>query len=160
MTPTEQAIADYFANRTIANGLGTKESACSIGGINLALTGELTDEIPECMSKVIGEWILVVQDPMPFQIRNSKLWKSLLPYAASTGRTREKDRLTIILDWMWGTVLPSVQPIADEHGFSKQWDAMLREKTGWSAVWIRGVESGQGGGKRGGEGGEGGGDGG
>jgi hypothetical protein len=140
MTPNEQAIADYFANRTIPSGLGTRESACSIAGINVALTGTLTDKIPDCMSEVIGHWIIVIQDSMLSSIRNSARWKSLLPYAAGTGRNKETERLAIILDWMWTVVLPTLQPIANENGFGSEWEAMLREKTeraalaAWSAA--------------------------
>jgi hypothetical protein len=133
MTPNEQAIADYFANRTIPSGLGTRESACSIAGINLALTGTLTDKIPDCMSEVIGHWIIVIQDSMLSSIRNSARWKSLLPYAAGTGRNKETERLAIILDWMWGTVLPSVQTTADERGFRAEWETMLTERTAYAA---------------------------
>jgi hypothetical protein len=133
MTPTEQAIADYFADRFIPAGLGNEEAACSIAGINLVLTGKLTDIIPDCMSGVIGTWIIEVQDAMPSEIRNSTRWKSLLPYAAGTGRSRETERLAIILDWMWGTVLPSVQTTADERGFRAEWETMLTERTAYAA---------------------------
>jgi hypothetical protein len=129
MTPNEQKIADYFANRVIPSGLGTEEAACSIAGINLVLTGELTSKIPDCMSKVIGSWIIEVQDAMPSAIRNSFRWKSQLPFAAGTGRTRETERLAIILDWMWTVVLPTLQPIADTKGFGKQWEIMLGKRT-------------------------------
>jgi hypothetical protein len=133
MTPTEQAIADYFADRFIPAGLGNEEAACSIAGINLVLTGKLTDKIPDCMSEVIGYWIIVIQDSMLSSIRNSARWKSLLPYAAGTGRNKETERLAIILDWMWGTVLPSVQTTADERGFRAEWETMLTERTAYAA---------------------------
>jgi hypothetical protein len=71
---------------TLPSGLGTEESACSIAAINLALTGELTDDIPDCMSEVIGRWIIPTQDAMPAELRNSPRWKSLLPLAAGTGQ--------------------------------------------------------------------------
>src|SRR5690606_14402171 len=99
-----------------AVGLGSRERACSIAAINLALSGDLTDDIPECMSPTIGRWIIQVQDTMPAEIRNSAEWRGLLPLAAGTGREHEEERRAVILDWMWGTVLPSLQGLADERG--------------------------------------------
>jgi hypothetical protein len=123
------AIAAKLNGMTLPRGLGNEHSACSIAAINLALTGELTDNIPDCMSLVIGKWVIGVQDAMPHAVRNSKTWKSLLPEAAGTGREQEQERLAIILDWMWGTVLPTLQPIADEHGFGADWSKMTTERT-------------------------------
>jgi hypothetical protein len=117
----------------LPSGLGDEHSACSIAAINLALSGKLTDEIPYCMSRVIGQWIIVVQDSMPGEVRNSAKWKSLLPLAAGTGRGKERERLDIILEWMWGTVLPSLQPLANRQGFGKQWQQMTTERTAESA---------------------------
>lgn len=114
---------------TLPTGIGTAENACSIAAINLALTGTLTDDIPFCMSEVIGKWIISVQDAMPSKMRNSSDWKSLLPLAAGTGRDREKERLEIIMQWMWTDVLPTVQPIADRIGFGIEWRAMTDVKT-------------------------------
>ena len=49
-----QRIADFLAEHQLSSGLGTAEEPCSIAAINLALTGRLTDDIPQCMSPVIG----------------------------------------------------------------------------------------------------------
>src|SRR6476661_3832939 len=100
MTFPEDAAArltHYLATHHLPTGIGTKEEACSIAAINLALTGKLTDRIPECMSPVIGKWIIRIQDAMPDEMRNSAAWKALLPAAAGTGRDREADRLRIIM---------------------------------------------------------------
>lgn len=132
-TEQQQAIAKLLATMTLPKGLGTKESACSVAAINLALTGELTDRIPACMSLVIGRWIIAVQDAMPSEMRNSAEWKRLLPLAAGTGRNCETERMEIILDWMWRTVLPTLQPIADRNGFGEQWRIMLNKKTHFAA---------------------------
>lgn len=113
----------------IPTGLGTEEEACSIAMINLALTGTLTDQIPDCMSPVVGQWIIGVQDNMPDAMRNSLGWRMLLPAAAGTGRDHEKERLDLIMEWMWATVLPTVQPIADKGGFGVQWAAMCEQRT-------------------------------
>jgi len=112
----------------LPSGLGSAKSACSVAAINLALTGELTDNIPECMSRVIGKWIIRVQDAMPDTIRNSDEWKNLLPLAAGTGRDKESERLAMVMGWMWGA-LENLQPLADERGFGKAWATMTAEKT-------------------------------
>ena len=130
ITPQQQqAIADLLTTMTLPSGLGSEESACSIAAINLALSGQLTDDIPACMSLVIGRWIIGVQDGMPSTMRNSAEWKRLLPLAAGTGRDHEEERLQLILAWMWETVLPIVQPIADRDGFGAEWRTMLRDRT-------------------------------
>ena len=126
----EQKITDFLKDRYLPVGLGDEEQACSIAAINLALTGRLTDKIPECMSPVIGNWSIVVQDAMPDEMRNSPEWKVLLPLAAGTGRNPddEKKRLDLLLNWMWVTVLPSLQSLADEKGFGEAWETMCRER--------------------------------
>lgn len=125
----KQAILSWVETHGIPAGLGTAEAACSIASINLALTGELTDRIPDCMSLVIGKWISRVQDAMPADIRNGSEWKSLLPLAAGTGRQREKERGEVLMEWMWITVLPYLQGIADKRGFGEKWRAMCEQKT-------------------------------
>lgn len=126
----QQAIKDQISSiESIPAGSGTKEAACSVVAINLALTGELTDSVPECMSKVIGWWIIVTQDRMPSEMRNSKEWRELLPVAAGTGRLLEKERLALIIEHMWSVALPLVQPVADVQGYGTEWARMLRERT-------------------------------
>lgn len=86
--------------RGIGDGPGEKEiSACSIAAINLALFGVLTDEIPDCMSLVLGDWIIRAQDAMSHEARNDRRWRDLLPLAAGSGRDREKERLQILLQF-------------------------------------------------------------
>jgi hypothetical protein len=135
ITPEQtQAIAEKLAGMILPKGLGDEHSACSIAAINLALSGELTDEIPSCMSPMIGKWIMYVQDAMPDDMRNSVRWRKLLPLAAGTGREKEKERGVIIFDWMWETVLPTLQPLADENGFGDVWTCMTTERTLAAAV--------------------------
>jgi hypothetical protein len=123
------AIAAKVENMALSVGVGTEVSACSIAAINLALSGKLTDAVPECMSLVIGQWIINVQDAMPSDLRNSRGWKSLLPLAAGTGRAHEEKRLALIMDWMWGTVLPASQQAADRGGYGDEWSRMTTERT-------------------------------
>ena len=117
----QKTIEAKLASMELPSGLGDEHAACSIAAINLALTGKLTDSIPDCMSDVIGKWVIGVQDAMPHDMRNSQRWKSLLPLAAGTGKAHEAERLVLILDWVWGTVLPTLQPFADRHGFGAEW---------------------------------------
>lgn len=125
----QQAIADILIGMTLPSGLGDRHNACSLAAINLALSGRLTDDIPDCMSSVVGRWIIDVQDDMPDKIRNSARWKELLPLAAGTGKLHEQQRLAIIFDWMWVDVLPTLQPVADSNGFGSQWLLMASEKS-------------------------------
>jgi hypothetical protein len=126
----EAAIREWLAaHPTLSTGIGTAESACSVAAINLALTGELTDDVPDCMSSVIGRWVIGVQDRMPADIRNSGAWRELLPLAAGTGRSHEAERTAMVLDWMWGTALPLVQPLADARGFGTAWRQMTTDRT-------------------------------
>lgn len=126
-------LVTYLETHTLSRGIGTHESACSIAAINLALTGRLTDKIPECMSEVLGKAIIVLQDAMPDEMRNSKRYKALLPLAAGTGREKEQERLAVLLEWMWGTVLPDLQGLADEKGFGAEWATMCKERTSYAA---------------------------
>ena len=130
----EHAIRDWLAiHPTLSVGIGTAEQACSVAAINLALSGELTDRVPDCMSRVIGRWIIGIQDRMPDDIRNSADWRDLLPLAAGTGRAHETERLAIVMDWMWGTVLPLMQSVADSGAFGAEWRAMCEQRTAAAA---------------------------
>ena len=122
-------LRDYLASHELVAGIGTEESTCSVAATNLALTEKVTDTIPMCMSNVIGQWMIVVQDAMPSEMRNSSGWKCLLPMAAGTGRDREEERLALIMDWMWGPVLPDLQSLADQGGFGAEWRTMCVEKS-------------------------------
>ena len=122
-------LTAYLENHILPNGLGSKESACSIAAINLAISGKLTDSIPPCMSNVIGRWIIRTQDSMPAEMRNSVEWKSLLPLAAGTGRSLERQRAAVAMEWMWAAVLPTCQKRADNRGYGAEWRAMCKLRT-------------------------------
>ena len=128
-TQQKAAIAAKLENMTLPSGLGDEHAACSIAAINLALSGRLTDQIPDCMSEVIGRWIIDVQDAMPDAMRNSPEWKRLLPLAAGTGRKHETERLALILNWMWAVALPLLQPQADANGYGGEWRTMCEQRT-------------------------------
>lgn len=125
----QQNIKHVVDKMHLAKGMGTKENACSIAAINLALTGKLTDDIPECMSYILGRWIIKMQDIMPDSVRNSVEWKDLLPLAAGTGRAKEDKIAKALLDHIWTIVLPYIQPLADKQGYGKEWLHMTTVKT-------------------------------
>ena len=123
----------YLAKHDLPQGLGSEESACTLAAINLAMGGELTDNIRDCMSEVLGGAAIGLQDAMPDEMRNSARYKALIPNMPGTGRDREAERLEVLMDWMWTVVLPQVQPIADKHGFGAEWRTMCETKTGAAA---------------------------
>jgi hypothetical protein len=125
----EEAIREKLQKMILCVGIGNEDSACSLAAINLALSGRLTDEIPDCMSEVIGSWIIRVQDEMPADMRNSAKWKALLPHAAGTGSLYEKQRIALILDWVWCKVVPALVPYADRNGFLADLDAVRTLRT-------------------------------
>ena len=122
-------LEDYLQTHELPSGLGRKESACSIAAINLAITGELTDDIPDCMSKVLGKATMALQDAMPDKMRNSDRYKAVLIDMPGTGHNREQRRMEVIMAWMWDVVLPQLQDISDEEGFGKEWRHMCEQKS-------------------------------
>jgi len=123
----------------IPSGLGSEEAACSVAAIRLAWDGRLSDDPPPCMSTVIAGWISGVQQAMPAAIRDSAEWKHALPRAAGTGReiTAECERFGRIMEWMWDTVLPIVQRVADTNGFGEVWYAMCNQRSDIAAYAAR-----------------------
>lgn len=133
-----ERLTRYLDSNDLSAGMGTEEEEiCSIVAINLALTNTLTDDIPECMSQVIGEWIIAIQDAMPDTLRNSAEWKRLLPESAGTGRELERERLAIIMEWLWETVLPHYQESADQHNLGDQWRQMCENRNDTSASLVQ-----------------------
>ena len=133
-TPEAEArLRAYLSTRLIPVGLGAADAACSMAAINLAIDGRLTGTAPACMSDVIGRWITWAQDSMPAALRNSSEWRDLLPLAAGTGRNLEPDRLNVLLDWLWETVMPRLQRAADDASLRPAWQAMCSQRTAASA---------------------------
>lgn len=120
-------IANYLVTNTLPRGVGEPDNACSIAAINLALTGELTDDIPACMDPTIGRWIIGVQDAMPDKMRNSREWKYLLPLAAGTSNhSAITKRVDIIQKWRADVVLPVLKKKLIEMGMSEEIYEKLR----------------------------------
>ena len=102
-------LREYLESSTLGIGYSDTRDVCSVAAINLALARPLDDKIPDCMSEMVGQWIIHVQDSMPNELRNSAAWKDLLPAAAATGRDHEQSRLDMIIDWLYETVLPAAK---------------------------------------------------
>ena len=99
------------AGYKIPRGLGTENDACSLAAINLALSGILSDSVPSCMSKALGNWLVQVQDVMPDQLRNSRGWKDLLPDAAACGEALYVKHSALIVGWAW-RLISRIEPVA------------------------------------------------
>ena len=124
-------IAETVAKlpRGIGHGVGNADICCTIAAINLALTGKVTDDPISCISEVVRIWVINVQDHMPIKMLNSPEWRALIPLIAGTGQEREAERAAVALDWMWGTVLPQLQGVADKGGYGEAWREMCEQRT-------------------------------
>jgi hypothetical protein len=137
-TEQHQSIVNLLNDTpTLAPGLGSRKCPCSVAAINLALSNTLIDTIPECMSVVVGKWIIGVQDAMPKGMRNSQEWRSLLPYAAGTGRELENARTAILVNWSWDEVLPRALVLADKVNLTEMWVKVLAERNYAALVEFR-----------------------
>lgn len=131
-------IREAFASSDLVLGAGVGRvdgPRCTIAEINLILTGELTDHPHPCISDVIRQWVMRVQDDMPSALRNAPAWREAAVGIAGSaaGRAVERGRRALILDWMWDALadeaLLKVVP-ADNR---PSWDAMLRDRTSAAA---------------------------
>lgn len=127
---TDRIVA-YLADHPQVAGIGSGQVA--IASINLALTGVLSEQIPDSMSYIVGRWMGAVQTVMPQSIRGCDDWRDLIPLAAGTGRDHEAERVDVIATWMWDAVLAPLQSLADEHGFGCTWQRMLDQRTSLTA---------------------------
>ena len=130
----DHRLRTFLATHELSIGGGPEAPACALVAINLALTGRPSRAIPDCMSAAIGYWIICIQTEMPDEIRNGRAWKDLLPRAAATGRDREQERLRVLLDCLWNTVLPLLQGLADRKGFGDEWRELCAAHEAHDAV--------------------------
>lgn len=116
---------------TIPAGVGTREAASSMGAIYMALTGKLANKRPPCMSYVIGRWIVFVQDRIPQKARDDCEWRNLLRLAARSRPEGELElkRLDVVIDWVWETVLPTLEPVAEKYDIGMNWRRVLARRT-------------------------------
>lgn len=117
-----------------AGGVGDPCSPCSLGAINLAVTGRLTDGVPPFMSRPIARWVRGAQDTSPAEMRDSAAWRMLLPAAANTGRRLERHDRRIVFNMMWRSY-NTLQDTANASGFGSLWaDAAIRRGSGASLL--------------------------
>jgi len=80
--------------------------------------------IPEDGSALVKNFILGMQNVMPREITESTGWRQLVKNSALTIEAHESANSATLLDWMWNTVLPSVQDLAETNGYGPKWQAM------------------------------------
>lgn len=99
---------------------------CLMAAINYSVTGELCDGIPVCMSEIIGNWLVAIQNRMPDDRLNSYRMKMALLEAPATGRSADAElrRLEAVMQWMW-SALSVAHHTAAHFGFGDQWGDML-----------------------------------
>lgn len=122
----------------LSRGLGeTVSTPCSIAALNLALTGEFIDEIPACVSPVVGKWVMYIQDAMPSELRNSDGWRSLLPLLAGTkGKRTEEEYHKMVYEWLWSLIFlfDATGESLVEIGLKDAWDQFRKEQDGKSLM--------------------------
>lgn len=126
-----QRLREYLATHELSTELDSDDAVCSVGAINLALTGKRSDKTPECSSPVICDWVSYTQDNMPKELRNSRDWKELLLLLADCGRepADEQARSRLIADWLWETVMPTQHSVAARCGCGAAWRKMCETHT-------------------------------
>ena len=137
---TEEAsgrLSSLLKDHELVAGIGEEGKFCSVEAINVALSGERSDEVPVCMSEVVGGWMRSVQDGMSDEMRNCAEWKALLPLAAGTGRCNELRRGLVLEEWVWETILPKMSSFADELGFGSGWRSMTEQRLGYDVRVLR-----------------------
>ena len=86
----QDTIRAYMPRVELTQGLGTDaQHACTIAAINLALSGRLTDETPDCADEALCRWVILVQDAMPAEMleagdEHGDRWRALIPCIAGT----------------------------------------------------------------------------
>lgn len=142
-TPEHFSVVQRVLRRVhLPEGLGEgvdlfgdrKATACSIAAINLALTGQMTDNIPACMDSWLGNWIINVQDQLDDKTRNSVAWRRLLPYAAGTAgsKTSTIKRQKVYNEYVWTVVLPLLVTPRIKNTQSAEllalWEKLLKQR--------------------------------
>jgi hypothetical protein len=128
-----EKVSRFLSKTNLHQGLGSAVSPCSIAAINIALTGDIGDHRPPCMSPVIHRFIIEAQDSAGDEMRNSKEWKALLPWAAGSldEDEIELERLGLVRDWLWDTVLTNEITLKASAlaGLKYDWEEMLKGRS-------------------------------
>ncbi|MDP9903227.1 hypothetical protein [Arthrobacter bambusae] len=82
-----------------------------------------------------GRWIMALQGWMADAFCKERAWRELLLKVAGIrcDAVSEDKRGLLIFDWIMVTVLGSLQPCADAHGFGAAWSRMISDRSGTAA---------------------------
>lgn len=128
-TEQQQKVRDHLSSLAeIGAGVGNEAKHCSVAAINYALTGRVIDDTPDCASYAVCKWVIIIQDSIPTQIRNSPEWRDCVCLIPGTRDGRDGERIEIVMGFMWDC-LSSIQAIADKYGYGAEWSEMLSKKT-------------------------------
>jgi hypothetical protein len=99
-------VAEFLTSVTLVAGLGSSRmdprKTCTIGAINLALTGLRRDDPLPCMSPSLTNFVIVLQDRMSNAARNSAEWKAIIPLLLDTRNQEDeiKKRINTFCSWL------------------------------------------------------------
>ena len=86
----------------------------------------MTEYIPDCMSEVIGKWIIAIEHVMPLCISSSSEWRELLLLAAKSDRDSEGDKVEMIMSWMWDNISQESQELNSPN--KRLWERLVQFK--------------------------------
>ena len=92
--------------------------------------------IPESLSKVVAGWLPAIESEIPAALLGADTWTELRTVALRSDRggiDSEGERIKLVMEWMWGTVLPTMQAHADERGLGHAWRQMCDQRTSEAA---------------------------
>jgi len=137
LTHIEQRnINIWFDTHPLTQGVGSLETACTITGINIALSGAVTDRRPTSMSTVMHSFAIQLHDALSAELLSGPEYREVAKRLADTGNDFEAPRLTLIINWMWQNVFPQFQALAADDGVGEQWKHMISERTATAAEAI------------------------
>lgn len=82
------------------------------------------------MSPVMWAFAREAQRLMPEELAASPAWaRAVSGVIGSLSPDDEQKRTNLVVEWLWVTVMPRVQPHADRHGFGPSWSLMTEQRT-------------------------------
>ena len=91
--------------------------------------------LPAGASEILSRWVIRIEEDLPTEMRTSERWTSAKDRITDRGRAPQDEaaRLSLIMNWMWNSVLPLCQEAADQTGYGDLWRRMCQQKTKHSA---------------------------
>lgn len=132
ITSLRAAIAAQLKKVRLVHQIGDEtKKQCTFSAMQMALTGTLTDDRPQCVSQLIYDFWIPFQDHLPLNILNSREIRNLIPLIAGTGNdpADEERRQQTLRSWLYEVVLPLFQEEADRAGMGDEWKEMIRLQT-------------------------------